>query len=445
MKTWYKGDGAMIRFTWYELLWLFFIYSFLGWVLETAAATVKQKKFANRGLVNGPFCVIYGIAALFMTFGLQELSGVWLFLFATIYATVIEWVAGHLIEKAFKARWWDYSKIKWNLDGYICIPASLVWGALGYLGIRWGNRFAIIVFKMLPLFLMKILVLVLLGVLVVDILGSYLLLRGKGKNLARWEATNEGLDKVSNKLESAISRWVGKRIQKAYPKAMELIRKEEESEKGKVFAAGCGFYKIVLLFFVGAFLGDITETIFCRITAGVWMSRSSVVWGPFSIVWGLAIALVTAMLYKYKDKSDSFLFIIGTLLGGAYEYLCSVFTEIVFGKVFWDYSEIPFNLGGRINLLYCFFWGIAAVVWFKKIYPYISAWIEKIPMLTGKVLTWFLIIFMVCNVAVSCIALVRYDERGKGVVAENSIQKWADEHYDDAKMEKIYPNAKATE
>lgn len=140
----------MIRFTWYELLWLFFIYSFLGWVLETAAATVKQKKFANRGLVNGPFCVIYGIAALFMTFGLQELRGVWLFLFAAIYATVIEWVAGHLIEKAFKARWWDYSKIRWNLDGYICIPASLVWGALGYLGIRWGNRFAIVVFNALP-------------------------------------------------------------------------------------------------------------------------------------------------------------------------------------------------------------------------------------------------------------------------------------------------------
>ena len=183
----------------------------------------------------------------------------------------------------------------------------------------------------------------------------------------------------------------------------------------------------------------------CLLMAGVWMSRSSVVWGPFSIVWGLAIALVTAMLYKYKDKSDSFLFIIGTLLGGAYEYLCSVFTEIVFGKVFWDYSEIPFNLGGRINLLYCFFWGIAAVVWFKKIYPYISAWIEKIPMLAGKLLTWFLIVFMICNVAVSCIALVRYDERGKGVVAENSIQKWADEHYDDVKMEKIYPNAKATE
>ena len=435
----------MIHFTWYEVLWLFFLYSFLGWVMETAAATVKQKKFANRGLVNGPFCVIYGIAAVIMSVGLQELTGIWLYLFAVIYATVIEWVAGHLIERAFKVRWWDYSKVKWNLDGYICLPASLLWGVFGYAVIRWGNRLALLLFNLLPVFLMKILVWVLLAVMTVDILASYFLLHGKGKNLAQWEAANNRLDKVSGKLSDAISRWVGKRIQKAYPKAVELIRKEEEEDQGKVFASGCGFYKVVLLFFVGAFLGDITETIFCRITAGVWMSRSSVVWGPFSIVWGLAIALVTAMLYKYKDRSDSFLFIIGTLLGGAYEYLCSVFTEIVFGKVFWDYSSIPFNLGGRINLLYCFFWGIAAVVWFKKIYPYISAWIEKIPILAGKLITWGLIVFMVCNIAVSCIALVRYDERDKGIAAENVLQKWADKHYDDAKMEKIYPNAKATE
>ena len=205
-----------------------------------------------------------------------------------------------------------------------------------------------------------------------------------------------------------------------------------------------GGEKFVRPFFVGAFLGDITETIFCRITAGVWMSRSSVVWGPFSIVWGLAIALGTAMLYRYKDRSDGFLFGVGTLLGGGYEYLCSVFTEIVFGKVFWDYSKLPFNLGGRINLLYCFFWGIAAVVWFKKIYPFAARWIEKIPMKAGRLLTWVLIVFMCCNVAVSCVALVRYDERSKGIAAESSWQQWADEHYDDAKMAKIYPNAKVT-
>ena len=171
------------------------------------------------------------------------------------------------------------------------------------------------------------------------------------------------------------------------------------------------------------------------------MSRSSVVWGPFSIVWGLAIAAATLLLYKYRNRPDSFLFIAGTLLGGAYEYLCSVFTEIVFGKVFWDYSKIPFNLGGRINLLYCFFWGIAAVVWIKLLYPRFSFLIEKIPVKCGKILTWILIVFMCCNVIVSCMALVRSDQRTQGVEAQSGWQKTMDERFDDERLQKIYPNA----
>ena len=83
----------MNHYTGYELLWLFFIYSFGGWVLETISATLKQRKFANRGLVNGPFCVLYGLTAIAMTVGLQELRGIWLFIFATVYATVAEWVS----------------------------------------------------------------------------------------------------------------------------------------------------------------------------------------------------------------------------------------------------------------------------------------------------------------------------------------------------------------
>ena len=391
----------MIHFTVYDLLWMFFIYSFLGWLFETVSASLKQKKFANRGLVNGPFCVLYGITAVIITVGLQELTGIWLFLFAMIYATVVEWIAGHLIELAFKERWWDYSNVKWNFDGYVCVPVSVFWGFLGYVIVKWGNKITLKILTILPELLMNVILLVLVGVMIVDILASYLLLKGKSKNL------------------------------------------KEESET-KVFAYGCSFYKIVLLFFIGAFLGDITETIFCRITEGVWMSRSSVVWGPFSIVWGLAIAVVTQMLYKYKDKSDSFLFAVGTLLGGAYEYLCSVFTEIVFGKVFWDYSDIPFNLGGRINLLYCFFWGIAAVVWFKKLYPYISRAIELLPMLWGKIVTWILIIFMVINCGVSSLALIRYDERDRGISATSQWQKVMDSHFDDGRMERIYPKAKST-
>ncbi|MEI3212562.1 MAG: putative ABC transporter permease [Lachnospiraceae bacterium] len=74
------------------------------------------------------------------------------------------------------------------------------------------------------------------------------------------------------------------------------------------------------------------------------MSRSSVVYRPFSIVWGLGCAFLTAILYRIRNKNDSYTFFAGTLLGGVYEYICSVFTELVFGTVFWDYSKFAFNL-----------------------------------------------------------------------------------------------------
>ena len=82
------------------------------------------------------------------------------------------------------------------------------------------------------------------------------------------------------------------------------------------------------------------------------------------------------------------------------------------------------------------------MVWFKILFPPVEKWIEKIPAVAGKILTWVLLGFMVCNILVSCVALVRYDERGNGVQATNAVQKWADAHYDDAKMVRIYPNAK---
>ena len=205
--------------------------------------------------------------------------------------------------------------------------------------------------------------------------------------------------------------------------------------------------KLVWLFFIGCLLGDITETIFCRITAGVWMSRSSVIYGPFSIVWGLGCAFLTLLLYRYRNKSDGSIFLAGTLLGGAYEYICSVFTEMVFGTIFWDYSGFAFNLGGRINLLYCFFWGIAAVVWLKFIYPKLSGWIEKIPKKTGTIICNILIVFMIANMLISALALARYTERNDASYSVettelNGLQKFLDEHYPDARMERIYPNAK---
>lgn len=429
-------------YTGYELLWLFLCYSFLGWVLETIAAALKHKRFTNRGLINGPFCVIYGVTAVVITIYLRELDGIWLFLGSMIWATVAEWIAGHLIENVYHERWWNYSKMPWNLDGYICMPMSVLWGALGFATIKWTNPLLAMLFSLLPEMAGKVLDWMILIIIAIDCLATLIILSGKSKRMERWEAADAWFARISGKLGKWIKLHVERRIRRAYPdaKKQEVVR-----EKPLVFAQGCDFYKMAMLFFIGAFLGDITETLYCRLTAGVWMSRSSVVWGPFSIVWGLAIAAATALLYKYRNRSDGFLFAAGTFLGGAYEYVCSVFTEILFGTVFWDYSWMPFNLGGRINLLYCFFWGLAAVVWFKKCYPLFSDLIEKIPMRPGKTATWIMVVFMSCNMLVSAMALGRYDERSRGIAATEEWQETIDERFPDERMASIYPNAKSVE
>lgn len=422
----------------YELIWLFLIYSFLGWMLETILAATEQRRFVNRGLINGPLCTIYGVPIVILTIFGQELPLFWLFLGAMIVATVTEWIGGHIIERFYHERWWDYSDVKWNLDGYICLPASLVWGVLGTVSMRWGNGLLIRLYGFLPEGIGHLLVWILAGMLVLDVAANIFALSGIGRSTQKWEAVDSWFTSISLRIGQWLYGHVDRRIHRAYPKT---VRVEKPQRDKTVFAAGCCMQKLVWLFFIGCLLGDITETIFCRITAGVWMSRSSLVWGPFSIVWGFAIAAVTDLLYKYKDRSDRFLFLMGTALGGAYEYLCSVLSEMVFGTVFWDYSEIPFNLGGRINLLYCFFWGFAAVAWFKIFYPVISGWIEKLPICAGRILTWVIVVFMCCNMAVSTMALIRSNERSQGIPATQSWQQTMDERFPDERMEKIYPNA----
>ena len=386
-----------------ELVWLLLAYSFFGWVIETIAGTIKKKKFVNRGFSSGPFCLIYGIAAVMMTTTMQELIEYPFFLFlgCAILATIIEWFAGKLLERLNQHKWWDYSEKKWNFDGYICLQYSILWGILGVLTVRFADRWLVQIYDWIPELFRTILMTSLLVLMALDLSVSLAAVFNIRRQIPA--ATRQWNHRVAVWTQR-FSRWiisrVERRMEKAYPVIFEAT---EQIAKQGTFAEGCGFYKLFWLFFIGAVLGDFTETIFCRITAGEWMSRSSLVWGPFSIVWGLALVFATVLLYKDREKPDRHIFIAGTLLGGAYEYICSVFTEIAFGKVFWDYSKIPFNLGGRINLLYCFFWGIAAVLWIKLLYPHFSRWIEKIPVLWGYVLTWTLAVFLAVNMAVSCL------------------------------------------
>lgn len=206
------------------------------------------------------------------------------------------------------------------------------------------------------------------------------------------------------------------------------------------FAAGLNFYKLFWVFTVGCFLGVVIETLWCRIRYHKWESRRGLVLGPFNLVYGFGALVMTLGLYPLRGVRDLFVFAVGTILGGVYEYVCSVVQEKVVGTVSWDYRSFPLNLHGRINLLYCFFWGILALLWERDLYPHLSGWIERIPDVPGVILSWVGVAFFLVDTVLSALVICRAGQRKSGIPAKNALFHWIDRRYPDARVTRIYPN-----
>ena len=210
--------------------------------------------------------------------------------------------------------------------------------------------------------------------------------------------------------------------------------------KKETFAKGFNFYKLFWIFFIGCFLGVVIETIWCLVTRFKFESRSGLIYGPFNLVYGFGAVFITVALYWLRNKRDLWIFLGGTILGGAFEYLCSYVQQAMFSTVSWEYSNMPFNLHGRINLTYSFFWGILALLWVKEVYPRVSNLIEKIPAKIGKPLTYILLLFMIFNSAISAMAVNRQVERRNNIEATSSVDVFLDKHYPDELLKKVYAN-----
>lgn len=436
-----------MSYTYYELAWMFFVYSLAGWCACVAAAAVKRKTFVNTGVLNLPLCPIFGVMAVSFSVFMVELKHQFFFLFlgGMIITAVLTVITGVILQRIFRRKWWSVHRFRLDEDGYVTIPVLLLGGAYSIFVLCLGNSLILDVISLIPKGIGKILLFVLFGLFLVDLFSVLTIVWKWRIKIRQFESMTDNMQQVSQNFGNAITRHVRSRLEKSYPNIQTEKILEEQGHlatTASCFAEGCCFYKLAAVFIISAFLGDIVEMIFCRFTMGYWMSRSSLVYGQFSVVWGFGCVLLTAMLYKYRDKSDRYIFIYGTVLGGAYEYLCSVGAELLFGASFWDYSAIPFNLGDRVNLLYCFFWGIAAVVWLKGIYPYISSFIERIPKRAGTVLIWIGIVFMVVDMAISSAALMRYSSRNRGQEPSGVLELYLDDHFTNERMERVYPKAK---
>lgn len=163
-----------------DLIWLFFIYSFAGWCIEVCYAAVHRRQFVNRGFVSSPLCPIYGFGAVLFTLFLPELvsSPFFLFLGGMLLASVLEYSTGMLMEKIFHKKLWDYSGIRYNIGGYVCLRYALLWGLLAVLTIVFINPALCGLFRMVSPSVTMILQWTALILLALDFLAEALTVRG---------------------------------------------------------------------------------------------------------------------------------------------------------------------------------------------------------------------------------------------------------------------------
>ncbi|MHC1723941.1 MAG: putative ABC transporter permease [Aminipila sp.] len=222
----------------YEYLCYFVIYAFLGWCTEVAYAAVNSGRFVNRGFLNGPVCPIYGFGMTIVIVCLTPLmhNKIILFLGAVLLTSALECVTGFALEKIFHGKWWDYSKMPFNLNGYICLKFSVLWGLACIIIMDVIHPVISSIVLEIPLVIGKILLTLLLTVMLIDVIETVITVNNLNKQLAHLNEISEKLRMVSNELGENIyeSVTVIKEKSEVVKERSEEL-KEELEKKAEVF------------------------------------------------------------------------------------------------------------------------------------------------------------------------------------------------------------------
>ncbi len=159
-----------------------------------------------------------------------------------------------------------------------------------------------------------------------------------------------------------------------------IVKLEEKSDtlenSTKMRILGVKIWRIMMYLVIYSFLGFCLETVYGLLTKGVIESRQSFLYGPFCGIYGIG-AVIMVLLLQYFKKNNYTLFFGGYLIGSAIEYLVSLFGEMILHVKWWDYSNDPFNINGRICLFYSIAWGLLAIYLVKHLHPMIDNFIDK--------------------------------------------------------------------
>ena len=196
----------------YNIISYFIIYAFFGWSLEVVYQAVEQGKFINRGFLNGPVCPVYGfgvlsVFALLNTIqsGGHVMSEGMIFVFGFVLATLVELIAGWLLDVCFHARWWDYSDKPLNFHGYICLEFSLIWGLAIVMVVKVFQKYVENQASHTPATWEWVVMAILYAAYFADFVVTVATIRGLNKKLTRLDKVSSDMRIVSDKLSNTLA------------------------------------------------------------------------------------------------------------------------------------------------------------------------------------------------------------------------------------------------
>ena len=210
-----------------------------------------------------------------------------------------------------------------------------------------------------------------------------------------------------------------------------MEKEVEVKEKKHIKIAGITLWRIVAYFIIYSVVGFIIETIFGILTKGVLESRKSFIIGPFCSIYGLGAVIMILALQKFK-KNNYTLFFGGFLVGSIIEYVVSLIGEAIFHVVWWDYSDMAFNINGRICVAFSMFWGILAIYLITHFNPKVDKFLEKFSYKQLKKAVIIIMIFLMIDMVITGIGLKVFFVR---LVSENKVQLNIEEKYIDKYIE----------
>lgn len=223
---------------------LFMVYAVAGWIMEVICKSIEAKKFIDRGFMIGPYCPIYGWGAIAITILLHRYTDDWivLFLMSVITCGVLEYVTSYVMEKLFHARWWDYSKRKYNINGRICLETLIPFGILGLIIMYVTNPFILSQFAKVPEQTLNIIAIALFVIFSIDGLISLVVVSNVRTTSTKLNANNGGtMDNTEEMTAKVKEVLLGKsvlhrRLIHAYPNLQATLKKKKEEIRQKTEA-----------------------------------------------------------------------------------------------------------------------------------------------------------------------------------------------------------------